>query len=387
MEKIILRPFLHRGESRVGVFFRYNSAIKEHLKLLSGLNWSKTHSCYYLADTNANRILLRQHLEKGNYIPDVTAFSSKEDDNPDIISQLSEESAILLEAYISYLKGKRYSASTIKTYSSFVSKFLHFTKTDLNNLKNRDIEIFIERMIAKKNYSISTHRQCVSAFVHLVTLLELPDLNTEELHRPGKSRFLPVILSQQEVIDLLVATRNIKHRAVLALLYASGLRIGELLKLKLQHIDIDRKQILVKQAKGRKDRYVGMADSFIPLLLNYLNTYKPERLFVEGVNGTSYSPSSIRAFLKDSCKRAGIKKKVSPHSLRHAYATHMLENGIGLRYIQALLGHSRPETTMLYTQVTQMDMVQIKSPLDMAVRKLRQDNSNKNLRLSRNENS
>ena len=171
----------------------------------------------------------------------------------------------------------------------------------------------------------------------------------------------------------------------MALLYSAGMRISEIIQLELRHIDIDRRQINIKQAKGRKDRNVMLAESFIPLLGNYLATYRPKKYFIEGVNGTLYSPTSIRAFLKKSCKRAGITKQVTPHTLRHTYATHLIENGVGLRHVQELLGHSKPETTMIYTHVAQKDLLSIKSPLDTAVSKLlKTDKTQQNLSLSRN---
>ena len=135
------------------------------------------------------------------------------------------------------------------------------------------------------------------------------------------------------------------------LLYSSGLRIGEVTSLLLKNIDILRRQIKVEGGKGRKDRFVVLANTFLPLLQNYLSTFKPAFYFVEGTEGKKYSQSSIRKFLFKSVQKAGISKKVTPHTLRHSYATHLLENGVGLRHIQELLGHAKPETTMIYTHV------------------------------------
>lgn len=185
-----------------------------------------------------------------------------------------------------------------------------------------------------------------------------------EIQRPKKSKILPTVLSQQEIIDLLRNTKNIKHRAVLGLLYSSGLRVGELINLELRHINIDRRQILIKNAKGRKDRYVVLSQGYLPLLTNYVQTYRPRRYFAEGSLGKQYSASSIRKFLYRSCRAARITKKVTPHTLRHSYATHLLENGIGIRHIQELLGHTKPETTMIYTHVAKKDLMDIQSPLD-----------------------
>ena len=153
----------------------------------------------------------------------------------------------------------------------------------------------------------------------------------------------------------------------MAIIYSSGLRIGELINMEVKHIDVLRKQVFIKAGKGRKDRTVMLAESVMPLLYNYLQTYRPDYYLIEGNEAGKYSPTSIRAFLKKSCNQAQILKRVTPHTLRHSYATHMLEDGVDLRYIQTLLGHSKPETPMIYTHVTKKDLLRIKSPLDMAV--------------------
>ena len=205
-----------------------------------------------------------------------------------------------------------------------------------------------------------------------------------DLFYPRKSSYLPSVLSKEEVVNLLRCTRNLKHRAILALLYSSGLRIGELINLELRDIDMFRLQILIKNGKGRKDRYVMLAKSFLPLLKNYLTTYKPAIYFIESLTfGEKYSAGSVRSFLKKSCLAAGIKKRVTPHTLRHSYATHLLENGVDIRYIQELLGHSRPETTMIYTHVATKDLLRIESPLDKIVSELvKTDKGDEKLTLS-----
>ena len=144
----------------------------------------------------------------------------------------------------------------------------------------------------------------------------------------------------------------------------------------------------MKNGKGRKDRYVILANSFLPLLNNYLFSYNPAVYFVEGTKaGEHYTAGSIRNFLRKSCKKAGIRKVVTPHTLRHSYATHLLENGVDIRYIQVLLGHSRPETTMVYTHVAKKDMLAIESPLDTMVKTFMEtDNGDKKLTISRDLN-
>lgn len=205
-----------------------------------------------------------------------------------------------------------------------------------------------------------------------------PECSIEELNltRPKKSRHLPIVLSQQEMLEILICTKNLKHRAILALLYSCGLRVGELINLELKHIDIQRNQIAVKNSKGRKDRYVKMADSITPLLLNYVQTYKPQLYFAEGRTNEKYTASSIRAFLKRSCQLAKISKIVTPHTLRHSYATHLLEGGTDIRVIQTLLGHNKPETTMIYTHVSTSFLERVNNPLDQAVKKFMTNGNN-----------
>jgi site-specific recombinase XerD len=281
---------------------------------------------------------------------------------------ISEENKEILSSYVSYLRGKCYSESTVKTYFTFVADFFDYLKdTPLDTLTNRDVEKFIETVFIPRKYSISTHRQFFSAIKLFKAFY--PECNIEELNlkRPKRSQILPTVLSKEEVIDLLRYTKNLKHRAVLAMIYSAGLRISELLNLELKHIDVDRRQLIVKNSKGRKDRNIILAQSFIPLMQNYLISYNPENYFVEGKPFQKYSAESIRAFLHRSSKIAGIKKRVTPHTLRHSYATHLIEMGVGLRYVQELLGHSKPETTMIYTHVAKKDLLSIKSPLDQAL--------------------
>ena len=142
---------------------------------------------------------------------------------------------------------------------------------------------------------------------------------------------------------------------------------------------------IIKNAKNRKDRNVILAESIMPLLRNYFTSYRPNTFFIEGLEGGKYSAESVRAFLHKAVKLAKIKKTVTPHTLRHSYATHLLENGIDIRYIQVLLGHAKPETTMIYTHVSKRDLLKIESPLDLAIKGLiENENNNKNMRISGN---
>lgn len=386
MEKPILtlKPLIHRNDAQIGIYFDYAKEIKNHVMAFSGVKWTKTHKVFYVEDNWNNRQQLFRHLNKKGYFVNYKALQGVSVPKKTLESSVNQKPSKevlyrglptdlkkLMTRYIQYLRGKRFSESTVQTYGYFVLRFLDFAKAIAMDLwSNHTIHLYLEQVITKEAYSISSHRQCISGLKYLTELCGLPHFDATDLKRPKKSRYLPSVLSKEEVIDIIQVTKNLKHRAIIALIYSSGLRIGELLNLEISDLDIDRSQIYIKQGKGRKDRTVVMAEVMKPLLYNYMQTYRPIKYFVEGRFGQQYTDSSIRAFLKASCRAAGIKKNVTPHTLRHSYATHMMENGVDLRHIQELLGHSRPETTMIYTHVAQKDLMKVASPLDVAVEAL-----------------
>ncbi len=385
--KIKLLNFKENNKLNIAFIFDYHSDIKTKLKELHDIQWSSERRQYYVPHNTNTITRIKSKLASIAYVDSSKLLGNPENN----LSKANREHKLkpihkdLLNGFYRYLLGKRYSKSTITTYTNYVAEFFAFHHIKpIKELTNRDVELFIEAVFIKRKYSISSQRQFISAlklFVIYEPSMQIDDL---ELVRPSKSRRLPIILSQQEVVAIISKTKNLKHRALIALTYSCGLRISEVLSLRIADIDITRKQIFVRNSKGRKDRYVGLADSFIPLLNNYFNTYTPAVFFIEGKNGGRYSQQSVRAFLKRSCSLANIEKKVTPHTLRHSYATHLLENGVNLRYIQSLLGHAKPETTMLYTHVMQSNLLNIENPLDIAVRKLKQShNNNKNVALSR----
>lgn len=355
----------------IQLYFKYNDQLLAIIRGLGKFKWSNSRRCWHGDFSPANLKLIKNTFEGiTTFIEDESLYNAPELKRIKATRKLSNENTEILESFIKYLKGRCYSKSTIESYSIFIGDFLEYLKAKpLKEVTNRDVELFIEDVFIPKGYSISTHRQFVSS----IKLFKVfyPDCKIEELNltRPRKSRFLPVVLSQQELLNILRCTKNLKHRAILALLYSCGLRVGELINLELSHIDIQRNQVAVKNSKGRKDRYVKMADSLVPLLNNYVNTYQPKVYFAEGNPNEKYTASSIRAFLKRSCELAQIKKKVTPHTFRHSYATHLLEGGTDIRLIQTLLGHNKPETTMIYTHVSTSSLERVTNPLDEAVKK------------------
>ena len=394
MKKVKLSRFTHRESLQLGIHFKYDKQTITIARKLNDVRWSLTFKCFYIPYSTENKTKVFFHFREFGYYVDYSALTNLPETTVEIKphkkkrvhlqTKLSATDKKTLWEFVRYLRGKRFSESTVKTYYFFILNFVRFKSKPNQELTKRDYELYLE-FITDQNYSVSSHRQCVSALKHFSVLFIPKEEIDFVLLRPKKSRNLPNVLSQAEIIDILRCTKNLKHRLVLGLLYSSGLRIGELLSLRVKDLNIDRKQLFVHSGKGKKDRVSILSEGILPLLSNYLMSYKPTYFLIEGHDGNKYSAESVRAFLKTSCKRAGIKKRVTPHMLRHSFATHMMEDGIDVRYIQELLGHSRPETTMIYTHVSRQDLLEIKSPLDNALNKLSASyKNNKKVLLSRN---
>jgi len=226
---------------------------------------------------------------------------------------------------------KRYSANTIKTYESMLLMFFGFhPKKNLADISKSDLV----------NYNI------------------------DSLERPKKQYKLPEVLSIEEVKGILASISNLKHKTLLSILYACGLRIGETLNIKVKDLNLERGFTHIKSGKGRKDRYVPIPKRMCALLISYIEAYKPAYYLFEGAKGGKYSPVSARQILKRSLNSTGIIKPITLHTLRHSHATHLLESGTDIRYIQELLGHNSPKTTMIYTHVSSTSLDRIKNPFD-----------------------
>jgi len=263
---------------------------------------------------------------------------------------------------------RNYSLSTQKTYLSFLKMYAKFCR--LNNLDpKKDVNPFILHLI-ENNYAISTQNQAINAVKFYWEEILKYDPQYIHIDRPMKERKLPNILSLSEVSLLLDVTKNLKHKMILTTIYACGLRVGELVGLKIEDVDGERKTLHLKLGKGKKDRMVPVPECLLEDLRKYYKVYKPKKYLFEGRGDTSlletvkYSPSSIRQFYKRSLFAANIRKKATLHTLRHSYATHLYEKGINLRSIQVLLGHNSSKTTELYTHVSNIHINKTPSPLE-----------------------
>lgn len=271
-----------------------------------------------------------------------------------------------IERFKRWMEHKRYSESTVKTYVMAITTFLRFIKPKTSaEATNEDMQRFVYQYMIPRKLSFSYQNQAVNAAKLYFKTIRGSVLITEQLERPRSEHRLPNVLSKEEILCLLRASRNQKHRTMLSLIYACGLRRGELLNLKPENVDSLRHLLLILNAKGKKDRVIPISDKVIDMLREYYKIYRPKTWLFEGQNGgDKYSESSLQEVLKVALMKAGIKKPVTLHWLRHSYATHLLEAGTDLRYIQELLGHKSSKTTEIYTHVSEKSLHKISSPFD-----------------------
>lgn len=262
----------------------------------------------------------------------------------------------------------RYSESTQRIYLQMFRDFLKYVyPKPLHQFTKWDILQFQRFLIQEKNVSRSYQNQSINAIKFYLEHVLGHDRLLFDLERPKKIQKLPEVLSIDEVQRILKATTYLKHKAMLTTLYSAGLRMGELLNLRICDVDSEGMRIWVREGKGVKDRLTVLSPKLLKLLRMYFKAYRPQYYLFEGPGGKPYSSTSVRKVLKRAVKKANIHKPVKPHTLRHSFATHLLENGTNLRYIQTLLGHTSAKTTEIYTHVTTKVLEEVKSPLDLMV--------------------
>lgn len=336
---------IHRNQKVIFILFEKDSNLIQEVKKIQGSIWSQSKKVWYVLDTEYNRSLF--NLEPLSY------------------SLPSEEGIKHVQKFSYWLKSKRYSENTIKTYTDALKSFLVFYNTkDILTITNEDLVTYNNEYIIKNNLSHSYQNQLVNAIKLYFKTIQNVSLELDKIHRPKREKVLPNVLSKEEVKKILEAHVNLKHRAMLSLIYSCGLRRSELLHLKSTDIDSKRNVVIIRQSKGRKDRIAPLSPKILDLLRDYYKMYKPKNYLFEGKTEEQYSEQSLQSVLKQALKKVNITKPVTLHWLRHSYATHLLESGTDLRYIQELLGHNSSKTTEIYTHVSTKSLQQIKSPFD-----------------------
>ncbi len=272
---------------------------------------------------------------------------------------------LALKRYSETLELKNYSPNTMKNYRNHFVPFLKFfSDRKPSQIRKEEIINYLLMLRNKKNLSASEQNQIINAIKFFYEKVLNRSRENYEIPRAKKLFQLPGIFSADEIRRIFEVTHNLKHKVILCLAYAGGLRVSEIVNLKISDIDSGRMIINIRQAKGRKDRIVMLSEKLLIMLREYFRIFKPREFLFEGQTGGIYSVRSIQEILKQSKSRAGIKKKGSVHSLRHSFATHLLEGGTDILSIKKLLGHKSLRTTMIYTHVSKEHISKIQSPLD-----------------------
>lgn len=379
MPWITLRRGSERGREVVTIHFYYNATVVEHLK---SLNFARYHpeGKYWYVDAGGfdyraftaemrpvamvnYRELMPVRIPSGGGSSEriVAQRMQKGERNP-----LTAHHVELVQRFKVWMEHKRYSASTVKTYADAISGFLAFIQPKpANEAINSDMVRYVHEYIIGNGYSFAMQNQAVNAMKLFYREVLQTRLDIEKLERPRREHKLPNVLSKEEVKAILEALANPKHKAMLSLIYACGLRRSELLNLKPADVDSKRGLLIIRNAKGRKDRVAPLPERIIEMLRDYYKGYRPKVWLFEGQKpDTQYSPTSLQEVLKTAVEKAGVKRNATLHWLRHSYATHLLENGTDLRFIQELLGHKSSKTTEIYTHVTDNSIKKIRSPFD-----------------------
>lgn len=357
---------IQTSSKRIRIVFGFNLSLMNLIKKIPYHSWDSKNKWWSIPYSDVFLAQVQQHIEslglkvihkielaEETKIKRISAF-----DIPNYKS--------CPEEFTLKIKELRYSESTEKTYKNALEDYLNYHHAiDVDRLNEGHIQSFLRHLVMERKVSTSYQNQAINAIKFYYERVLGGQRKTYFIDRPKKEKSLPVVLSEEEIVRIIRSVENIKHRAILMVIYSAGLRISECINLKIKDIDSSRMQIRVEQAKGKKDRYTILSEKTLLLLRTYFLAYKPKVYLFEGQTGGIYSSSSIQNIMKMAVLKAGIQKQVTVHTLRHSFATHLLENGINLRYIQSLLGHSSSKTTEVYTHITTKGMEQLKSPMDL----------------------
>jgi len=335
------------SEGFLSVKLPYSVKNVEKVRKINGRKWIQSDKIWVVPDNEDTTKLLSRLFGKGNVF-----FENYEYDK-DTMMALKDE-----------LKLKNYSVKTQKVYLGHVRRLLQYHKKCIDVIDRDDIRSYLLELV-NQDKSPAYIDQAVSAIKFLYINVKKCSDDDFDINRPKREKKLPSVLNASEVFKIIESVDNLKHKAIIMLIYSAGLRVSEAAFLKIEDIDSKRNLIHIKQAKGKKDRYTLLSNATLEILRQYVKVYKPKYWLFEGQKGESHiTVRTIQRVFERAALKAGVRKKVTVHTLRHSFATHLLENGTDLRYIQELLGHESPITTEIYTHVSEKDFGKIQSPLD-----------------------
>jgi len=408
MTTIIAERVSHDSGIRVALKFPYDRELTNIVRTLPGVRWSNRLNCWHIADQDDVIDLLLSNLSRYAFVDHsalirqdlATRVRASREEKQHQLNQkrqaaarpldpknndqgtskppseesfgvtpgakLSPEAEADIERYRAWLESRWYPATTIRTYTSMMEKFLKFVAPrEASECNSDDLVRMVNEYILPRKLSYSFQNQLISAVKKFYREICHDAIDPGTLTRPRARHRLPNVLSKEEVKKILDAPMNQKHRLLLSVIYGCGLRRSEVILLEPQDVDRDRMLLSIRQSKGFKDRIVPISPKLVEMIDSYLARYRPVLYLFEGQRqGDRYSAGSVEKVFRMACQKAGIRKKISLHGLRHSYATHLLEAGTDLRYIQELLGHKSSKTTEIYTHVTEKSIQKIRSPFD-----------------------
>ncbi len=373
-----LEPLVHKSQRAIALRFKYDIKLIKVAKEL-GASWSATDRCWHTPNTPDRLRAIFAAFKEFGWV-DATALFAKSNDRrapsagvakdkpavpdpaPAALGQLQQDALKMMQRK---LEIARYSPRTIRMYIAATKKlFVRFGNKAPQEITTTDIETFQHELATVRKVSNSTLNQIVNAVRYYYKDVLGEASRVQFIERPRRERKLPSVLSEAEVTILLRSVDNLKHQCILMLIYSAGLRLGELIALKRADIIPDRKQVVIRGGKGRKDRISLLSSKVLKKLDVYMAEYRPKSFLFEGQGGGPYSATSVQKVFHRAKDSAGITAPATVHTLRHSFATHLLEKGTDLRYIQTLLGHSSSKTTEIYTHVSTKAIGKIRSPLD-----------------------
>lgn len=351
----------------------------EVIKNINGREWRKVEKYWRLPNVKDSYRKMKNHIgmnwlvfqfEIKVNIPEYFAFSKKEKNQKasykaSYFEKLGAEQKKVILLMEEKLLLERLSYSTRKTYRHHLAGVFYYYKDSVpKEISREQIEQYLLHQIRFKKIAESTQNQIISAVKAYWERVLKRDKSWIDIQRPKRPKKMPNVLSTEEVVLLLDSIENLKHKLILLLIYSSGLRLGEVVNLLIRDINVYRQHIHIKGGKGKKDRYVALADTVLPFLTDYRKQYNPTHWLFEGQYGGQYSKRSVQSIFKKAVQKSKVNAYATVHTLRHSYATHCVENGHNLKAVQDALGHESPETTQIYLHLSSKSLKQLKSPID-----------------------
>ncbi len=393
MDSVVLKPLYHRGQESIGIYFERNALLQSLIQKQAGGRWSKTNVCWYiqlsknnyqqLAKTLSGKAILqtndlKEYLlkRKSDTTPTLTVaqkpIAKLPSQNIKKFAPKLKQSGVLSKEneheytdYKNRLLLKGYSPSTVRTYCNEFHIFLQTLKNKcVKELTPSQLQRYILYCINQLKLSENTVHSRMNALKFYYEQVLHKEKMFFDIPRPKKPEILPKVISKERIADLINSIENVKHKTIIMLTYACGLRVSEVVSLKVKHIDGQRKTISIDRAKGKKDRIVSLNPNMLIMLREYYRQYQPKDYLFEGqFENEHLSERSMQQVIQNAKRKAGIIQDGSMHMLRHSFATHLLDKGIDVVFIQKLLGHNNIKTTLRYLHVTNKDLVHILSPL------------------------